>query len=78
MELTPGMTLCIEFLWVVWWEGVWRASDVSLAMELSRMRRVWWEEGVISRARHAAKFSPVLLEDGELPMVGGRSAVMAK
>ena len=33
---------------------------------------------MISRARHAARFSPVLLEDWELPMVGGRSALMAK
>ena len=51
---------------------------VSLATELSMMSSVAWVEGVISRARHVARFSPVLLEEGELPMVGGRSAEMAK
>ena len=34
--------------------------------------------GVILRARQAARFSPVLLEDGEFPIVGGRSLLIAK
>ena len=51
--------------------GFWRDRDKSLATELSRMMKVWWEEGVISRARHTVIFSPVLLEGWELPMVGG-------
>ena len=33
---------------------------------------------MISRARHTARFSPVFLEDWELPMVGVRSALVAK
>ena len=77
-ELTPGMTLRMLVLWVVWWEGVRRDRTVSLATELSRMRRVGCSVGVSSRARQAARFSPVLLEDGEFPTVGGRSLVMAK
>ena len=77
-ELTPGMTFWMEFLWVVWCEGVRRERMVSLATELSRMRRVGCDVGVSSRARQAAKFSPVLLEDWEFPIVGGRSVFMAK
>ena len=34
--------------------------------------------GVSSRARQAARFSPVLLEEGKFPIVGGRSMFMAK
>ena len=78
MELTLGTILRMEFLWVVWWEGVWRERIVSLVTKLSRMTRVGCDVGVISRARQAARFSPVLLEDGEFPIAGGRSAVMAK
>ena len=70
-ELTPGMTFRMEFLWVVWWEGVRRERIVSLATELSRIRRVGCDAGVSSRARQAARFSPVLLEEGEFPIVGG-------
>ena len=77
-ELTPGMMFCMEFLWVVCCEGVRRERMVSLATKLSRMRRVGCDAGVSSRARQAARFSPVLLEDGEFPIAGGRSAVMAK
>ena len=77
-ELTPGMTLRILVLWVVWWEGVRRDRTVSLATELSRMRRVGCDVGVISRARQAARFSPVLFEDVEFPIVGGRSLLIAK
>ena len=68
MELTPGMTFRMEFLWVVWWERVRKERVVSLATKLSRMRRVGCDVGVISRARQAARFSPVLLEDGEFPI----------
>ena len=78
VELTLGMTLRMEFLWVVWWEGVLRDRIVSLATKLSRMSRVGCDVGVSSRARQAARFSPVLLEDGKFPMAGGRSVVMAK
>ena len=78
VEMTPGMTFHMEFLWVVWWEGVRRERIVSLATELSRMRRVACVAGVSSRARQAARFSPVLLEDWEFPIAGGRSALMAK
>ena len=78
VELTPGMTFRMEFLWVVWWEGVRRERIVSLATKLSRMRRVGCDAGVSSRARQAARFSPVLLEDWEFPIAGGRSALMAK
>ena len=77
-ELTPGMTLRILVLWVVWWEGVRRDRTVSLATELSRMRSVGCDVGVISRARQAARFSPVLFEDVEFPIVGGRSLLIAK
>ena len=77
-ELTPGMTLRMVVLWVVWWEGARRDRMVSLATELSRMRSVGCDVGVISRARQAARFSPVLLEDGEFPIVGGRSLLIAK
>ena len=78
VELTLGITLHMEFLWVVWWEGVQRERVVSLATKLSRMRRVGCDAGVSSRARQATRFSPVLLEDGEFPIAGERSAVMAK
>ena len=77
-ELTPGMTFRMEFLWVVWCEGVRRERMVSLATKLSRMRRVGCDVGVSSRARQAARFSPVLLEDGEFPIVGGSSILIAK
>ena len=77
-ELTPGMTLRMFVLWVVWWEGVRSDRTVSLATELSMMRSVGCDVGVSSRARQAARFSPVLLEDAELPMVGGRSLLIAK
>ena len=66
-----GMTLCMEFRWVVWWEGVRRESIVSLATKLSSMRRVGCDVGVSSRARQAARFSPVLLEDREFLIAGG-------
>ena len=57
-ELTPGMTLRMVVLWVVWWEGARRDRMVSLATELSRMSSVGCDVGVISRARQAARFSP--------------------
>ena len=78
VELTPGMTLRIDVLCVVWWGGMRRDRVVSLATELSMMSSVACVMGAISSARHVARFSPVLLEEGELPMVGGRSAAMAK
>ena len=77
-ELTPGMTLRMVVLWVVWWEGARRDRMVSLATELSRMSSVGCDVGVISRARQAARFSPVLLENGEFPIVGGSSLLIAK
>ena len=67
-ELTPGIVLRIDVRWVVWWEGVRSERTVSLVTELSTMSKVWCVVGRISRARHAARFSPVLLEEGELPM----------
>ena len=78
VELTPGMTLRTDVRCVVWCGAVLSEIVVSLATELSMMSRVAWVVGVISSARHVARFSPVLLEEGELPMVGGRSAEMAK
>ena len=78
VELTPGMTLRMEFLWMVWWEGVQRDRIVSLVTKLSRMSRVGWDVGVSSRARQSARFSPVLLEDGEFPIAGERSILVVK
>ena len=76
-ELTPGMVLRIELWWVVW-EGVRSERTVFLVTELSTMSKVWCEVGISSRASHVARFSPVLFEEGELPMCGGRRAAMAK
>ena len=58
--------------------GAKRERSVSLATKLSRMRRVGCDVGVSSRVMQAARFSPVLLEDGEFPIVGGRSFLIAK
>ena len=63
-ELTPGMILRIELRWVVWWEGVRSERTVFRVTKLSTTSRVWCEVGVSSRARHAARFSPVLFEEG--------------